>query len=239
MGLRGSVHWTAGILRLQLALEVGSAIVGNLGQPASVGRGLKENVGTAEVPVDDGVRGHVVEVVEGTGHVNGNGEELFLPTPLPSPPRMALTARLRWLALERPTSHVPSSQAPPASAAARGLSLELGIAPVSSSLSLLLLLLISASLCPFLLLLLLLSFQPALLCPLFLSSPPWLSPSLSPVALSPFVTSHCLQWTAGSRSQLCGGISQSFSAVIHVVCCQLERVTPIETLQNSPLILNE
>ena len=62
MGLRGSVHWTAGILRLQLALEVGGAVVGDLGQPASVGRRLEENVGTTEVPVDDGVRGHIVEV---------------------------------------------------------------------------------------------------------------------------------------------------------------------------------
>ena len=36
-GLGGSVHWTSRILGLQLALEVGGAVVRDLGQPASVG----------------------------------------------------------------------------------------------------------------------------------------------------------------------------------------------------------
>ena len=34
-------------------------------------------------------------------------------------------------------------------------------------------------------------------------------------------------------------ISLPFSAVIRVVCCQLLRVASIETLLNSPLVLNE
>ena len=77
-GLGGSVHWTAGILGLQLTLEVGSAVVRDLGQPASIRSWLEEDVGTAEVSVDDGVRGHVVEVVEGTGHVGCDGEEIII-----------------------------------------------------------------------------------------------------------------------------------------------------------------
>ena len=77
VGLGGSVHWTAGILCLQLTLEVGGAVVGDLGQPASVGRRLEEDVGTAEVPVDDGVGRHVVEVVESAGHVDCDGEEVL------------------------------------------------------------------------------------------------------------------------------------------------------------------
>ena len=76
-GLGGSVHWTAGILGLKLTLEVGGAVVRDLGEPASVGRGLEENVGTAEVPVDDGVWGYVVEIVERTAHVDCNGEDVF------------------------------------------------------------------------------------------------------------------------------------------------------------------
>ena len=74
MGLGGCVHWTARILSVQSALEVGSAVVGDIGQPASVGGGLEENVGTA---VDDGVGGHVVEVVKGTDHIDCDGEDVF------------------------------------------------------------------------------------------------------------------------------------------------------------------
>ena len=48
-GLRGSVHWTTRIPGLQLTLKVSSAIVRDLGQPASIGSGLEENIGTAEV----------------------------------------------------------------------------------------------------------------------------------------------------------------------------------------------
>ena len=33
--------------------------------------------------------------------------------------------------------------------------------------------------------------------------------------------------------------SLPFSAVIRVVCCRLLKITPIETLLNSPLVLNE
>ena len=73
----GSVHWTTRILGLQLTLEVSSAVVRDLCQPASIGSRLEENVGTAEVPVDHGVRGHVVEVVESTGHVRCDGEDVF------------------------------------------------------------------------------------------------------------------------------------------------------------------
>ena len=76
-GLGGGVHWTSRILGLQLALEVGSAVVRDLGQPASVGRGLEENVGTTEVPVDDAVWGYVVEVVQGSGHVDYDGKDVF------------------------------------------------------------------------------------------------------------------------------------------------------------------
>ena len=38
---------------------------------------------------------------------------------------------------------------------------------------------------------------------------------------------------------VCLSISLPFSAVIQVVCCQLLRVASIETLLNSPLVLNE
>ena len=42
-----------------------------------IGSGLEENFGTAEVPVDDGNRGLVVDVVESTGHVNCNGDDVL------------------------------------------------------------------------------------------------------------------------------------------------------------------
>ena len=38
---------------------------------------------------------------------------------------------------------------------------------------------------------------------------------------------------------VCLSIFLPFSAVIQVVCCQLLRVASIETLLNSPLVLNE
>ena len=69
MGFRGSIAGVARTDRIQLLEEVDCAVVRHFGSPATIGQRLKEDVGTADVTMNEGVWPHQVEVVEGSGHV--------------------------------------------------------------------------------------------------------------------------------------------------------------------------
>ena len=53
------------------------AVVRHFGSPRVVGAWLQENVGTADVPVDDRVWSHEVEVVQNSCHVQADGGDLM------------------------------------------------------------------------------------------------------------------------------------------------------------------
>ena len=78
--LWGCVGWVArgNTVTADLLNGVSWAIVGNLGLPAVGSRRLEEDIGAAYISVDDWVWLPLVEVVESTCYVHGNGLDLLI-----------------------------------------------------------------------------------------------------------------------------------------------------------------
>ena len=57
--------------------QIDRAIVRDFGLQAVAGPRLQQNIGTADVPMDDGGEVHLVEVIEGSGHIQADGGELL------------------------------------------------------------------------------------------------------------------------------------------------------------------
>ena len=76
VGLGSSIDRVAGGYRCQLAKEVDGSVIGDFSSPTIARSCLKEDVGTADVSVDDGIWFDQVEVVEGVGYVQADGGDL-------------------------------------------------------------------------------------------------------------------------------------------------------------------
>ena len=78
--LRGCIGWVAGSNTVtgDLLDGVSRAIVRNLGLPAVGSRRLEEDIGAADISVDNWVWLPLVEVVESTCYIHGNGLDLSI-----------------------------------------------------------------------------------------------------------------------------------------------------------------
>ena len=75
VGFRGRIGWIARTFCLQLLEKINGTIIRDFGSPFVARDGLKEDISTADVTMDDGVRPHQVEVVEGSGHIQTYGDD--------------------------------------------------------------------------------------------------------------------------------------------------------------------
>ena len=57
--------------------QVDRAIVRDFGPPVVIGPRLQQDIGTADITVDNGVRMHHVEIVEGSGHIQADRGDLL------------------------------------------------------------------------------------------------------------------------------------------------------------------
>ncbi len=77
VGLGGCICGIAGSHSCHLVLEIDRAVVGYFGPPLVGSHGLQEDIGTADIAVNDGVGPHQVQVVESLSYLCGNGDDLL------------------------------------------------------------------------------------------------------------------------------------------------------------------
>ena len=76
--LRGGIGGVARDSCLQFPDKVDWTVVGYFCPPGVVGGWIQKDIGTADVSMDDGIWFHQVEVVEGPGHIETDGDDLLL-----------------------------------------------------------------------------------------------------------------------------------------------------------------